>query len=284
MSVPLLAFAGPFTVTAGYNLGTSSSAGLTDVPPGPCSSSGLDALEFTGSGSNNIGIHTYGCGLGQFQFGSRSSGEGTYFVDGHVNYSDTFTGTDFSFTVSPGHTGAWGSPGFASGEFQQGSMRLLLTIDSVTYMDESFSVRVDSTGTTASHGGTVQLLSFTPVSGTSSFDYIVNALNDTINGLADTSHTVSYDIFTEASGNITATSSCLAPVSQGGGGYNQPTAFGGVGPSNFAVYCGAGAQTGDPLPPFPRAVPEPGSGALVALGAAAMAIANLRRRKKKLQS
>ena len=39
-----------FTITASYNLGTSTAVGATDVPPGPCGSTtaGADALLFTG--------------------------------------------------------------------------------------------------------------------------------------------------------------------------------------------------------------------------------------------
>jgi hypothetical protein len=288
MSAPLLTMAAPFTVSATYTLGSfAGPPGAINSPQTDCSNSGKDALIFTGSGANNIGIHTYGCGLQQFEFGSRSSGEGTYFVDGHTNYSDTFTGDSFSFSVSPGHTGAWGSPTFLPGEFQEASMSLLLKIDGNTHMDESFFVRVDSAGVTFNHLAPVGLLSFSTLSGPASFDFIVSSLDETLLGLGAGPHTVSYDIFTQARGNVSATSSCLAPVSGGGGGYEVGLAAvpgdGGEGGSTFAVYCGAGAQTGDPIHPFPRAIPEPDTGSLAALGVAAMAFAGLRRRKKNWQ-
>ena len=107
ISVPAHAALAQFAAGS-YNLGSDLSGGATPSPTTPCGTGGTDALVFTGSGVNNIGIHSYSCGLGFFEFGSRSSGENTYYVDGSASViGDLPSGASgFGFFISPGQVGA----------------------------------------------------------------------------------------------------------------------------------------------------------------------------------
>lgn len=145
------------TGVGSYNLGSDSSAGATASPSSACGSGGQDALVFTGSGANNIGIHSYSCGLGFFQFGSRSSGENTYDVDGTASVIGSLTtaGGGFGFFISPGQVGAFGSTAFGACEYQESMLSIKLLIDGVVLLDDAFNTKVDTGGAqTFSHTST----------------------------------------------------------------------------------------------------------------------------------
>jgi hypothetical protein len=298
-------------ITASYNLGTPSAAGATNEPAGPCQG-GADALRFTGSGSNNIGIHTYSCDYygtngATTSFGSRSSGENTYYVDGSVVVTDTFNGSAFTYHVSAGEVGAFGSTLFGAGEFQRAELAVRMTLDGALILDQSWFALVGV-------GGTVEFASNANPLASDSIGYTFNAsaayvsfdifdLYRTIGGLSAGSHTVSYSITSKAFGNVNAGSAaannCFAPayytnpVGGGGGGVpgggeGEPNlqfalALAEEGGGTIPVSCGAGARSGDPFNIEPgivalaadNPVPLPAPLALAGLG---LAVMGLRRR------
>jgi hypothetical protein len=294
-------------VSATYNLGTSSAAGAVNVPPDTCQG-GADSLRFTGSGSNNIGIHTYSCDYygtngATTSFGSRSSGENTYYVDGSVVVNETFTGSAFTFHVSAGEVGAFGSTLFGAGEFQNAELAVRMLVDGVLILDQSWSTYVGANGATTSNYFLNPLadaqIGFNFTSGTGFVTYDLFDLYQII-GLGFGSHTVTYSITSKAFGNVNAGSAaannCFAPTYYtdpvGGGGGGVPG--GGEGENNlqFAlaavaegggtsrVSCGAGARSGDPFNLEPgiaglaadNAVPLPAPLALLGLGLFGLAL------------
>jgi PEP-CTERM motif len=266
-----------------YNLGTDVATGATASPQTACGSGGQDALIFTGSGGNNIGIHSYSCGFGLYEFGSRSSGEGTYYVDGSgsVIGDISISGGGLSIFVSPGQVGAFGSTAFVAGEYQRSELSIELKIRPAgstdaftTYLDEDWFVEI-GTGGAVSNGytssGTDSVInSFTSGAGYAS--YAVTGQSYFF-GLSDGLYEIDYVISSLARGKITTTTSCRGVIGDGGIGEGdheggpQFAAFVGEegGDGSFAAYCGAGAQSGDPFPALARELPEPGSMALIGL-------------------
>ncbi|MBI3348345.1 MAG: PEP-CTERM sorting domain-containing protein [Burkholderiales bacterium] len=93
------------SATGSYRLDTDPHVDLFSGP----SSYSVDVLSFPGSGSgpSSAVVHTYGSSYGDF--GSRSSGLGSYNVDGHFSYATTIlndTGAakfiKFRFNITPG--------------------------------------------------------------------------------------------------------------------------------------------------------------------------------------
>ncbi|MFN3862312.1 MAG: hypothetical protein ACK4R2_12680 [Roseateles sp.] len=279
------------TGAGSYNLGTPSSAGATAASTTACgASSGQDALEFTGAGANNIGIHAYACDYGIIDFGSRSSGEGTFFARGVATvtgslFTNAFDG--FSFFIQSGEVGAFGSTAFTAGEFQKSSLTIKLIIDGTTYLDEAWSAEVGAGGVITSSyvsNGTLSV-SNSAQSGAGFFSYGINGGFYSL-PLSEGDHNIFYEMVSEASGNVTSTSVCTAVLY--GGGQGEAAAFAAEVPEGpghnepFTSYCGAGARSGDPFnDPIARLqvlqLPEPMSAGLTLT--ALLAAAGVRRRR-----
>lgn len=289
-----------------YNLGSSSGPGATSSSASDCGTlqpgGGRDALEFTGSGVNNIGLHAYACNnAGLTDFGSRASGENTYFVQGIGGVMGTFSTSDgdgFSFTINAGEVGAFGSAAFGAGEFQKSSLTIQLVIDGTTYMDLAWSAEVSANGAIAKSyttGASTLLVGTTETSGSGYFSYGLAGDSYFID-LADGEHEISYLMTSEASGNILTTGVCTAVLygeKRGEGGEVAAFNEGPQGPvagEAFTSYCGAGARTGDPFggpfdnDPIARAqavndLPEPMTAGLTLT--ALLAAVGVRRRNKR---
>ncbi len=87
-----------------YSMGVGAASTLSD---GPKTTGWVDVLKFENSGSNSIGLHSYGSDVGDF--GSRSSGAGVYDVTGLFRIKERLTNTSgaaasasFSFNITPG--------------------------------------------------------------------------------------------------------------------------------------------------------------------------------------
>ena len=88
--------------TGSYQLGSDAIVNLLSS-----GSPNVDVLDFSNSGLNSAGLHSYGSDSGNF--GSRSSGSGVYNVNGMFRISETITNTSaiaqnatFNFFVTPG--------------------------------------------------------------------------------------------------------------------------------------------------------------------------------------
>ena len=262
------AWAGTFQIDSSYTLGN----GQNGVGPGvntandgvvagpgtpiivfPTIGGGFDHLQFTGAGSNNIGIHTYGQENqnGFTTFGSRSSGQGTYFVDGRVIFKTSGDFNTFQFSFDGGEVSAIGSTGFVAGDYQLASMTVRIT-DAYTYdfddgqgnagtgmgtqtlIDYALSINVGT-------GGALTLLSAdTGDVGFSGIGAINQSIGAGFTGFASffysggfqslnlitaagimppagmvtgINHNIIYELATVAAGNLTTAASCLGAVS-----------------------------------------------------------------------
>jgi hypothetical protein len=292
------AFALPTLAGVGsYNLGTASPTGATASPQTSCGGGGQDALVFTGAGANSIGIHSYSCGLGNYEFGSRSSGQNTYFVDGSASVSGNIsTAGGFGFVINSGQVGAFGSSSFAAGEFQESSLSIKLVIDGNTYIDQFWSASVSaggaittvststgpygisSTFATDASGGTGNYFSYGLFG--QSF-YLDTSL------VGDGDHVISYVMTSMARGNVLSGGTACVGINNPPGDIGVEGAAAiireGQGDGSFQSFCGAGAQSGDPFPPLanafvPGTLPEPMTAGLTLT--ALLAAAGVRRRRQ----
>lgn len=244
--------------TGSYNLGSASGPGGTAAPTTSCGTvNGQDALEFTGAGTSNIGIHAYACDDNVSNFGSRASGDGTYYAQGIARISGTlFTGEDdnFAFAINPGEVGAFGSTAFDGAEFQKSSLRIKLVIDGTTYLDEAWSAEVVaggvSTGSSHTSGGTMGV-GFSVLSGSGYYSFGINGGSYELD-LGEGEHDIFYEMVSEAWGQVSSTSVCTAVLQDGGRmeAARFAAAEGPVFDTPFTSYCGAGARSGDPFALF----------------------------------
>ncbi len=107
--------------TGYYKLGADTAVNLLDENTAPSLFSSVDVLEFTSSGGNSAGLHSYGDTTGNF--GSRSSGGGVYDVTGgysiglHIaNNGANAQRINFGFHITPGYIQN-GLIGFGTGKF-----------------------------------------------------------------------------------------------------------------------------------------------------------------------
>lgn len=284
-----------YSAAGSYNLGTDSAAGATASPTTTCGNNGsTDALVFTGAGANSIGIHSYACSDSFYSaFGSRSSGENTYYVDGNGTVGGTFSGTGFNFFIANGEVGAFGSTAFGAGEYQESTLSIKLVIDGNTYIDDVWQVLIGAGGVmTASYNcASVMCVNTGPlVSGPGYGSYSVFGGFYDVSNLADGVHDIAYSIQSMARGRVINTGNCRGvygnPGFQGEGGEETAAAAFVEGPGEdnpgepFNSYCGAGAQSGDPFgidPAIARPLPEPGVLGLTSL--ALLGLMGLRRRR-----
>jgi hypothetical protein len=286
-----------YTGTGSYNLGSASGPGGTVAMSSSCGNiSGQDTLEFNGSGVNNIGIHAYSCDDSLSNFGSRSSGQNTYYAQGVASVTGSLVvgeNDGFSFFVNAGEVGAFGSTAFTAGELQKASLTIKLVIDGTTYMDEAWSAEVGTGGAiTNSHVSGVDslLVGTTETSGAGYFSYGLAGGFYSIN-LAAGTHDISYVMASESFGNILTTGACTAVLYGGGqeaaareGNADAVVKEGPGAGDPFTSYCGAGARSGDPFndpiaTPFDGQLPEPMSASLALT--ALLAAAGVRRRAGK---
>ena len=291
ISVPAHAALAQFAAGS-YNLGSDLSGGATPSPTTPCGTGGTDALVFTGSGVNNIGIHSYSCGLGFFEFGSRSSGENTYYVDGSASViGDLPSGASgFGFFISPGQVGAFGGTAFGAGEYQEATLSIKLLIDGNSYLDDLFHTKIGAGGliedATHSSFGSLGSVSSSFNAGAGFASFTVFGGGYFVSLSPDVDHTISYVISSLANGRVTSPTACRGIGPQGGfeetgAAFGDGNGDGGpIGDGSFSAYCGAGAQSGDPFPPLARELPEPGSLALLSVALGLLSLPALQRRRK----
>ena len=269
------AYSAPYHADAGYTLG--GAAAVTE--PAQDSATSVDILTFTGDGTNEIGIHTFGSAA---DFGSRSSGTNSFDVNGLFRLTTSVAGDSFSFNIVPGQVAAYGSTGFGATEFESSHIHLKITVDTVEQFASDALVTVGAGGVvTSSQTGANIGYSFN--TGVGFGVYSISGGLQTLSGLGLGTHDIVYEMFSEAHGKVLASNlnTCLAPVFSGGGVDGTPTVAdgGGAGADTFLVRCSAVAQSGDPIV-SPTAVPEPASGSLLGLGLLGVALAGLKARKK----
>lgn len=268
-----------YTASGAYSVGTSIGPGATAVMNGPCgNTSGRNAEEFNGAGVDNVGIHAYACDHSLSAFGSRASGENTYFAQGIASITGTQGGSDtadFSFIINPGEVGAFGSTAFTAGEFQKASLTIKLIIDGTVYLDEAWSAEVGAGGAITNSYASLGLLSVgsTGGGGAGYYSYSISGGFFSVPLLAlpgNADHDISYVMTSESAGNIISTSACTAVLAQAP---NAP----------FPAVCGAGARSGDadndPIARAMQPLPEPMTAGLTLT--ALLAAASARRRARR---
>lgn len=301
MALPASNALGAVIATGRTNLGADTAAGATVIAPSGCFfGTGQDVLDFRGDVAGNAtGLHSYACGFGQFEFGSRSSGERTFYADGSAQVTTTITGDTFGFSVSPGQVGAFGSTSFGAGEYQYAELTIRLIIGSTTYLNEFWSTEVGAGGLITNNYTSSGLLSVGSLynSGAGFASYALPGQDFSLTGLGAGDHDIDYQMISVARGVVSSLASCRATIyaPQGGGEGEGGGDNGGEGPGDdiaaarlvevgndfveFNSFCGAGSQSGDPFPPIARAIPEPATGTLVGLAAALLVAGAARRRR-----
>lgn len=272
---------------------------------GPAATGFVDILESDNAGINSSFIHSYGNVNGSF--GSRTSGMGTDFdVTGSFNYNDAILNDsgiaqnyNFEFTVTAGevstgsilNTADWGVGDTMSAGYL---LEVFVSIDTGTPIrvwDSAYQIDDSSTGPSQTSSGT-------DIGGSLSADgrrYSWGSFGDSIDigPIADgSSFTIDYTLSTFATGMLTNSGSNLCGFGgyEGGGDdeeIDRPQAafvIDGEGGGSCSVISrigdplqGQGGGTPISITASPATtVPEPGSLALVALGA----LAGMRARRK----
>jgi len=284
LSTPSLAL--EISATAHWELDQVGGAGSPDID-GPAASGAVDVLgSDTDTTGNNIFYHTYGGDNGVF--GSRSSGEGSYEVDGQYSFRETYTASGgaaaFSFEIIPGEieTSTSGSPLIGGDElFASYALEIFLNGSRIwnsaaEILEMSTGVNLDKTGTDI---GGVQ----------SGGRYAWGTYNETLdlgNFASGETLEISFDLTTDAYGILNNTAGCF------GNGESEEDE--GVAPLAVAATdegsCGGSiARIGDPnsltggntfvvtgVNPGTGAMPSPGGAALLVAGLAGLRLRRLR--------
>ncbi|MCY4745213.1 hypothetical protein NYO99_09540 [Pelomonas sp. UHG3] len=294
-----------YTGVGSYNLGSATPPGLTAAGSSSCGAAlGQDAIAFDGDANgNNIVVHAYACDGTPNYFGSRASGENTFYANGvgSVLTQLTLDAADgFSFYLDAGEVGAFGSTAFAAGEFQKAMLAIKLQItnttsgQTTTWLDELWSVEVAAGGAVTNSytsNGTYAISSSGTGGAADGFYSYGFAGGNYFIPLDAGTYDISYVMTSTASGQVSQTSVCTAYLQsnknlEGGGEVAALVAEVPDEPRGeaFTSYCGAGARTGDPFPAIarvqdvPAGLPEPMSAGLALT--ALLAAAGVRRRRQ----
>lgn len=265
--LPLAAQATVLSAEASYTIDG------TTVNLGPqVSATSVDILEFTGNGSVDIGIHTYGT-YPPGNFGNRVSGDvngtGSYDVSGVFSIDLDYTGPIFTFNIVPGEVSASGDVNFFGGDFVEASIEFLIEVDGQQAFSSTALARVDSLGNVMTSFTGVNLYSCsTNPAGFAGCTIAGGAYNLDLGG--EGPHNIVYTLSANASGQILNTGYNCGGGDIGGGSGEAALAFiddGSGGDGGFYNGpCGSVSRTGDPL-----GVAEPASLGLAGLGLAALA-------------
>lgn len=132
--------------TGSYKLGGDP---LVSLQSGPDSYS-VDVLEFPYSGDNSAGLHSYGNAYGTF--GSRSSGYGTYDVNGAFQFKATIRNNDiapqtikFKFYITPGLLSNEVNAALTGGQFLEAGTSFNIAVNGTSRWASSASLRSDAT-------------------------------------------------------------------------------------------------------------------------------------------
>lgn len=277
MALAPAAHALSMNATANWTVGLTDPAGSASAS---ASSGSVDIGAWhndTTNSANSVFYHTYGDDAGNF--GSRSSGNGNFDIDGQYSFNNTYTASGstslFSFHVVPGELAFYGSAGLTGTDQLTASYFLDILLNGVSIWSSGAKLE--------QNGGSVNLINQVGASLGSytagSFQYNMNdytntlTLNDyaTINN-GDT-YTIDYVLTTKATGNLTCTGSSSNTSGGGAADPTKPENHDSTG--NTDPCAGAVARIGDPF--GVHDVPEPSTIALLGLGLAGFGIA--RRRK-----
>lgn len=195
--------------TGSYKLGAEP---RVDLVSGPDSYS-VDVLDFPYSGDNSAGLHTYGNAYGTF--GSRSSGYGSYDVNGAFQFKATVTNTDsqakaikFKFYITPGLISNEVNAGLTGSQFLLAGTSFNIAVNGSSVWASSASLRSDASALGQFSSSGVNLYSGAGLQRT-----IVGGNYEIDLGVLDAGQSLNmvYDLTTNASGNSPAGAGVLVP-------------------------------------------------------------------------
>ena len=291
------------TVSATYSYTLSGNT----TPQSITSASSVDLLP---SSSDNAGNSVFGHDYASntATFGTRSSGQDTFQINGSATYRQTVTNTGpgavrevLSYTIAAGQLSVQATAGTVGG--QSGALTAVISVTkagiTTTPLNYASSMTWNSV-TQTTPAFTESGLTLNPAGPTLSANngnYFFNPYNGTVDlGLfaPGDSEDISYTLVSTSTGSTVGTPNTGGYGGYGGyGGFNQPTATIGIGGGgSFTSTGSAVARIGDPLGvagipagalPFTvtstpaTAVPEPASMAALGAGLATLAFARRRR-------